>query len=298
MTITMNDTFPDGLHAFAEAFGERLSAVVGVHTDAPGRLIEAMRYSLLAPGKRLRPYLVVQCCTLCGGGVDDAFAAAAAVEMVHAFSLIHDDLPAMDDDDLRRGRATNHRRFGEAMAILAGDALLALAFETLADVDRDGFPAGRLIGELARGAGACGMIGGQAADILGEQQPPAIETVRYIHRCKTACLFEAAARMGAICANAADDAVNRVGTYGRKMGLVFQIADDLLDVSATRQAMGKAVGKDAAKSKQTYPACVGVDQSRETAEQLVAQACTVLEPFGDGAAPLMKLARYAARRTS
>lgn len=296
MTTSTSDSLPAKLQSFADRFGERLSTMLTADGDAPERLIEAMRYSLLSPGKRLRPFLVVESCALCGGDFDDAFAAAAAVEMVHAFSLIHDDLPSMDDDELRRGQPTNHKKFGEAVAILAGDALLTLAFEVVVAESADPRIGGRLALELARGTGWCGIIGGQAADILGEGHPASQATVEYIHRRKTAALFECSMRMGAISAGAADDAVSALGTYGRDMGLAFQIADDLLDVSSTRSRMGKAVGKDANRAKQTFPACVGIDASRKAADELVERACASLDMFGDKAETLRQLAGFAVSR--
>ena len=296
MATSTDHKLPDGLIEFADRFGDRLSQLIAEDGDAPATLIEAMRYSLLAPGKRLRPFLVVRCCELCGGGFDDAFAAAAAVEMVHAFSLIHDDLPAMDDDDLRRGRLTNHKKFGEAMAILAGDALLAMAFDVLGERAGGTERSGRLAAELARSVGWRGMIGGQAADILGESQPPSLESVQYIHVRKTAALFECSTRMGAISAGAAEETVDVLGRFGQKLGLAFQIADDLLDVSAQQADMGKAVGKDAKKGKQTYPECVGIEASRAAADTAVAQACESIEPFGERAECLRQLARFAIRR--
>lgn len=296
MATSTDQQLPEGLTEFADQFGDRLSQLIVENGDAPALLIQAMRYSLLAPGKRLRPFLVVRCCELCGGDFDDAFAAAAAVEMVHAFSLIHDDLPAMDDDDLRRGRLTNHRKFGEAMAILAGDALLAMAFEVLGDQAGSPERSGRLSAELARSVGWRGMIGGQAADILGESQPPSLESVQYIHVRKTAALFECSARMGAICAGAEAESVDALGRFGQKLGLAFQIADDLLDVSARQADMGKAVGKDAKKGKQTYPQCVGTKASRDEAGMAVKRACESIEQFGERAEGLRQLALFAMGR--
>ena len=285
------------LRAFAEDFSERLSRLVTASQNVPPVLREAMRHSLLAPGKRLRPFLVCRCCTLVGGGPEDAYPAAAAMEMTHAFSLVHDDLPAMDDDDLRRGQFTCHRKFGEGVAILAGDALLALAFETLATHLADPRISVALVVELARGAGWEGMIGGQTADLEGEEQPPDLDCVRYIHERKTAALMESACRMGAIAGGADQEVTSRLGRFGRQLGLAFQIADDLLDVTSTAEQMGKKVGKDAARQKQTYPACVGMKQSRALAEEAVAAAVASLGEFGPQADDLRSLARFTVART-
>jgi geranylgeranyl diphosphate synthase type II len=202
----------------------------------------------------------------------------------------------MDNDDLRRGQPTNHKKFGEATAILAGDALLALAFETLATRVTDPARSAALTAELARGAGWRGMIGGQMADLLGEDQAPDLETVRSIHARKTGALFQAACRMGGIAGGGTADQLERLGEYGRHMGLAFQIADDVLDVSSTATRLGKSVGKDAAQSKQTYPACVGISESRAMAAEEVAAAIQSLDEFGPRAEDLRDLARFALAR--
>ncbi len=260
------------------------------------RLLEAMRYSLLAPGQRLRPYLVCRCCALAGGSAEAAIGVAAAVECVHAFSLIHDDLPAMDDDRLRRGQPTAHIRFDEATAILAGDALLARAFELLADRVPDGRLAARMTGELARAVGAAGMIGGQAADIEGEGRPPDRALTAVIHRYKTARLFESACRLGALLADTDPGLVETLAAFGRHLGCAFQIADDLLDVSADAGTLGKNVGQDAVAGKQTFLRCVGTTESRRLASAAVEQALAMLDDFGPEADDLRDLARYAGER--
>ena len=288
--------FLDGLRAFAAEFDQRFETYLAPAGDVPDRLQQAMRYTALAPGKRLRPYLVARCCELVGGHRDDAWHAGAAVECIHAFSLIHDDLPAMDDDDLRRGRPTCHKQFDEAVAILAGDALSVLAFELLATHTPDPAVASRLVAALAQGAGWSGMIGGQTADILGETSPPALEIASYIHERKTAALFEASCRMGALCGRAREDNVTRLARYGKALGQAFQIADDLLDLTSTSAEMGKEVGKDEAAGKQTFPQCVGMERSRELAAGLVAAARTELEPFGPVASDLHSLATYVIAR--
>jgi geranylgeranyl diphosphate synthase type II len=296
---TSSTTYPsvsacldDFLARFDPAFARLLEAP----PDVPPRLVEAMRYSALAPGKRFRPYLVVKCCELVGGAFQDALPAAAAIECVHTFSLVHDDLPAMDDDDLRRGRPTNHVVYGEAMAILAGDALLALAFELIARHTADPLKVARLTAELARGTGCQGMIGGQVADIEGEEETPRLERVRFIHERKTAALIAASCRLGAIAGGADAETIERLGTYGNSVGLAFQIADDLLDVTSSAGALGKAVGKDAVAGKQTYTGCVGLEESHRVGLAAVETAISALAPFGERAAELRNLARFCMQR--
>ena len=282
--------------AFVPRFERQLDLLLKPEGDVPPRLLEAMRYAALAPGKRLRPYLAVRCCELAGGREEDAWHVAAALECVHAFSLVHDDLPAMDDDDLRRGQPTTHKQFGEAIAILAGDALLTLAFELLVRPAPQSLRSGELVLELARAAGWCGMVAGQAADILGETQPSDLQLTTFIQERKTGCLFEAACRLGA-CAGGADYRTrDRLGGYGRDLGKAFQIADDILDVLSTSEALGKTVGKDAEAGKQTYPACVGIDVSRAAARDAVSAAAAWLGPFGEAAADLRELASYVVDR--
>jgi geranylgeranyl pyrophosphate synthase len=286
----------ESLRRFAVEFDARLAARLADRDDTPHDLAEAVRYSVLAPGKRLRPFLVTRCCALVGGDPDSARPAALAVECVHAFSLIHDDLPAMDDADLRRGRATCHKRFGEAMAVLAGDALLALAFELLARDPLDPPRVAAMVSELAHGTGGAGMIGGQVLDIRGEGRAPTLDSVRAIHDGKTARLFETACRLGAIAGAAATTQRDRLGRFGLGLGRAFQIADDLLDLSGDPDAGGKTTGVDARAHKQTYPACVGVEESYRAADRAVECAVAELEPFGDAAEDLRSLVRYVAAR--
>ncbi len=286
------------MEAWAQRFTPYFDDVLrGAGACCP-QLVEAVRYSALAPGKRLRPYLVGACCELCRGTEEQSFPVASAMECVHAFSLVHDDLPAMDDDDLRRGRPTCHKVYGEAMAILAGDALLALAFEILATRSPPACDRGALVCELARATGWCGMIGGQAQDILGEQAEPDLDRVRSIHDHKTGALIAASCRMGAIAAGAADGQVDALGVYGKHLGRAFQIVDDLLDVTSTPAELGKATTKDLEAGKQTYPRVVGIQASREAASEQVAMAERVIEPFGEAADSLRRLAQFVlCRRT-
>lgn len=284
------------LRSFADEADAHLHEMLAVSPHDDTKLRSAVQYSLLAPGKRLRPYLVVRCCELVGGSRELAWPVAAAIECVHAFSLVHDDLPAMDNDDLRRGRPTTHKQFDQATAILAGDALVVLAFELVAGHIADATIASRLVLELAQATGWAGMIGGQAADLEGEKSPPSIDLTRSIHDRKTAALFSAAARMGAIVGRGDDTQIEAVGTYGRHFGLSFQIADDLLDVTSTTQELGKTVGKDARAGKQTYPASVGVQASGAETAAARDRAIDALSPFGDAAEDLRELARYVVSR--
>jgi geranylgeranyl diphosphate synthase type II len=266
----------------------RLGQAVREGACCPVSLAEAMRFSLLAPGKRLRPLLVIMAAEALGGCAGDALPAACAVEMVHTYSLIHDDLPAMDDDDLRRGLPTCHKKFGEAMAILAGDGLLTMAFQVLAE-EYPPMTAAACCRELARGAGPGGMVGGQVDDLTWERKGGTLADLENIHARKTGALFRACLRLGALVARAGapqelDAALmDHLDAYGRCFGLLFQITDDLLDVEGSPEETGKRVGKDAARGKLTYPGFLGVADSRWRAEQLGGEALAHLEPFGKGA---------------
>lgn len=290
-------SLPNPLSNFAAQFDGHLNDYLQMISDVPAELLEAVRYSVLAPGKRIRPYLVVRCCELVSGSRDDAWPAAAAVECVHAFSLIHDDLPAMDDDDVRRGRPTTHKQFGEAMAILAGDALVVMAFELIARHVRDRHLAGEMVLELAQRTGWAGMIGGQAADIAGQAQAASLDRTQYIHDRKTAALFEGACRLGALAGRGTAADVAALGRFGRCLGRAFQIADDLLDVTSTAENLGKTVRKDVIVGKQTYPRCVGVEQSRAAAKAAADAAIAELEGYGTKAGDLREIAAYAASRS-
>lgn len=264
---------------------------------APPRLKEAMAYSLLAGGKRLRPILVLLANEACGGELRRALPAACALEMVHTYSLIHDDLPAMDNDDLRRGRPTNHVVFGEGLAILAGDALLTLAFEVVARDVEPVAAAAACCADLAQAAGAAGMVGGQVADLEAEGRTTAtLEEVESIHRCKTGALLASALKLGARTAQAGSDAVERLSEYGRCLGLAFQITDDLLDVRGNSKTLGKAAQKDAAHGKLTYPSLLGEEASEVRAQGLVNEACRWIEPFGERGWRLDALARFVLER--
>ncbi|HTF56678.1 MAG TPA: farnesyl diphosphate synthase [Planctomycetota bacterium] len=265
-------------------------------SEPPTRLHEAMRYSVFGGGKRLRPALAILACEALGGRRAVAMPAACALEMIHTYSLIHDDLPSMDDDDYRRGRPSCHRAFDEATAILAGDALQAEAFGTIARHLRRPALAAALTAELAAAAGSRGMVGGQVFDLSGNSRTDA-EGLDRIHRMKTAAMFRGAARMGALSAGASPVWVNRLGTFGERLGLAFQIVDDILDVSGTASELGKTPGKDSAQDKATYPARFGVEPSRRRADLLSRQALKAVAPLGKKGRSLAALAEFVVGRS-
>jgi geranylgeranyl diphosphate synthase type II len=268
-------------------------------TTPPETIHRAMRYSLFAGGKRIRPVLCLEAARTVAGEVEGAVTAACPLELIHTYSLIHDDLPALDNDDYRRGKLTNHKVFGDAMAILAGDALLTLAFQVLAELPAPADRKARLMAELATASGTVGgMIGGQVADLEGEGKPPDAALLESIHRAKTGALLRASLRMGAIYAGASEAQYAALSCYGEHIGLAFQIVDDILDVEETSEALGKTAGKDAAQHKITFPAVYGLEASRTMAEAECAHAHRVLEPFGDRAARLDELADLIVRRKS
>ena len=273
--------------------------VVG-EEEFPPQVHKAMRYSLFAGGKRLRPILTLSAAEAVGGKAREALPVACALELIHTYSLIHDDLPAMDDDDLRRGRPTSHKVFGEAVAILAGDALLTEAFRLMARPDlMKNLPSRRRLAAIhavALSAGSQGMVGGQVMDMASEGEEIKPEILEYIHSRKTGALIGAAAAVGAVIGGGSPREVRALEEYGRKVGLAFQIMDDLLDVQGEETQMGKAVGKDRAKGKATYPALFGIEDSRRKAEGLVREAVTHLDPFNQRANPLREIARYILQR--
>jgi geranylgeranyl diphosphate synthase type II len=259
----------------------------------PATIHKAMRYSLFAGGKRLRPVLTLAAAEACGGKLDDALPAACAVECIHTYSLIHDDLPCMDDDDLRRGRPTSHKVFGEGVAVLAGDALLTVAFEILAQAKATArYPTAALIRELADASGSKWLIGGQVADLEGEGRKLAGAELKYIHRCKTAALLTSSIRLGAMSANATPARLAALTDFGQSLGLAFQVIDDILDVTQTTEKLGKTAGKDVKATKATYPAIFGLDRSRTEAHRLTNAAHAALKPFGAKGATLRALADY------
>ncbi len=263
-------------------------------TTRPGILHEAMRYSIFAGGKRLRPILCIAACEACGGEADDALLSACAVECIHTYSLVHDDLPCMDDDDFRRGLPTNHKKYGEALAVLAGDALQALAFEILAASEpRKNYSTSTFLGELAYASGSRRLIAGQVADIEAEgQERTTPEELSFIHKNKTAALLTTSIRLGAMHANAPESRLQTLTEFGEALGLAFQVIDDILDCTQTSEKLGKSAGKDVAAGKATYPAVFGIEQSREEAAKLTRQAGKSLESLGSKASRLSEIAQY------
>ncbi|MEM9904175.1 MAG: geranylgeranyl diphosphate synthase CrtE [Cyanobacteria bacterium P01_D01_bin.44] len=266
----------------------------------PEQIYEAMRYSLLAGGKRLRPILCLASCELVGGKTEIAMPTACALEMVHTMSLIHDDLPSMDNDDYRRGKLTNHKVYGEDVAILAGDALLAYAFEFIAR-ETQNVPAKQVlevIRRLGKAFGTTGLVGGQIVDLASEgKSDVSLETLNFIHRHKTAALLEVAVVSGAVLAGADETAVGQLTRYAQHIGLAFQIVDDVLDIISTPEELGKSVGKDIAAQKVTYPSLWGIDESKRQAQQLIQSAKDELTSFGELKQPLVAIADFITART-
>jgi geranylgeranyl diphosphate synthase type II len=266
----------------------------------PEKIYEAMRYSLLAGGKRVRPILCFATCEMTGGTIEMALPAACAVEMIHTMSLIHDDLPAMDNDDYRRGKLTNHKVYGEDVAILAGDGLLALAFEFVATQTPQDVPRDRVlqvVARLGRALGAAGLVGGQVVDLESEGKlDTSLETLNFIHNHKTAALLEASVVCGGILTGASSADVQRLTRYAQNIGLAFQIVDDILDITATGEQLGKTAGKDLKAQKVTYPSLWGIEESRSKAQELVEAACAELESFGESAQYLKAIAYYITSR--
>jgi geranylgeranyl diphosphate synthase type II len=275
-----------------------LDRLIPLGTEHPVSIHKAMRHSVFAGGKRLRPVL----CMEAGRMVAQSFPRkieelGAALEMLHTYSLIHDDLPALDNDDLRRGRPTCHKVFGEALAILAGDALQTRAYEVLAKLECPTEARVRIIEEIARGTGTLdGMIGGQVVDLEAEHTQPTAEMLEYIHRSKTAALITASLVSGGLYAGAGENEVGKLRAFGRSIGLAFQIVDDVLDVTQTSEQLGKTAGKDTAAQKATYPALFGIDESVRKADSLVSAALSELESFGERAETLKELAQYLVER--
>ncbi len=266
----------------------------------PEKIYEAMRYSVLAGGKRLRPILCLATCEMAGGTIEMAMPTACALEMIHTMSLIHDDLPAMDNDDYRRGKLTNHKIYGENIAILAGDGLLAYAFEYVA-THTNNVPTDRLlqvVARLSRATGASGLVGGQVVDLDSEGKlDTTLETLNFIHNHKTAALLEACVVSGGLIAGVSSTELQSLSRYAQNIGLAFQIVDDVLDITATDEQLGKTAGKDVQAQKVTYPSLLGIEKSKQHAQQLVDTACTELANFGDKAAPLQAIAQFITSRT-
>ena len=277
-----------------------LERVLPPEAAPPTRIHQAMRYSVLAPGKRLRPILVVAGAEAVGGRAETVLDTACALELIHAYSLIHDDLPAMDDDDYRRGRLTNHKVFGEAMAILAGDALLTLAFRLVASNAARIAPGvvGLVVAEVADAAGTDGMVGGQVVDIESEGKTISAEMLDYIHLHKTAALIRVALRVGAVLAGGREEVVDAISRAGEALGLAFQIVDDILDVEGNLAELGKTAGSDERKQKATYPSVHGLPASKARARDLIEETKRLLMPLGPSAEPIRALADFVLERRS
>jgi geranylgeranyl diphosphate synthase type II len=275
-----------------------LERLIPAATQHPTSIHKAMRHSVFAGGKRLRPILCMEAGRMVAGslpaGIEDV---GAALEMLHTYSLIHDDLPALDNDDLRRGRPTCHKVFGEAIAILAGDALQTQAYEVLALVKCPAEARVRIIEEIARGTGTVdGMIGGQVVDLEAEHTKPDLQMLEYIHRSKTAALITASVVSGGLYAGGDEDAIRKLRTFGQSIGLAFQIVDDVLDVTQTSEQLGKTAGKDMAAEKVTYPALFGIDESIKKADRLIEKGCATLDSFGERSETLKALAHFLVER--
>ena len=288
----------NALEQKAELTNSVIAAAVKDFGGIPDKLRKAIEYTLSAPGKRVRAAVVLWCCEAVTGGVNkDAQTAAAAIEMVHTYSLVHDDLPAMDDDDFRRGRPSCHKAFDEATAILTGDALLTMAFELLSTKISEPSKAVEMIKTLAEAAGPAGMVAGQINDLLAQNGTGGRDDLDNIHLNKTAKMFCASALLGAIAGGASQQQKDLLGRFGLNLGLGFQIADDILDVSSTSTQLGKTAGKDAKQGKLTYPAVLGLEQSKKKAFEIADKAAQILEPFGEKAVVLKELAFTLLRRT-
>ncbi|HKZ05135.1 MAG TPA: farnesyl diphosphate synthase [Methylomirabilota bacterium] len=292
-------SFESYLKERAQVVDQALERLLPPESRAPETIHKAMRYSVFAGGKRLRPVLVIAGAEAVGGRMDDVMPTACALELIHTYSLIHDDLPAMDNDDFRRGRPTSHKVFGEAMAILAGDGLLTLAFRLVADNWRPGMDPAVLrdvLVDVADAAGTGGMVGGQVADLEAEGRQIGASMLDYIHLHKTAALIRTSIRVGARLAGAGPAQLQALSVAGDDLGLAFQIVDDILDVTGTTEQLGKTAGKDQAQQKATYPAIHGLDASQAQAARLVGDALQALAPLGPPAEPLRALARFIVER--
>jgi len=289
------------LNRYLDRSVKQVNAALNQHlpkaSAKPKTLHVSMRYSMFAGGKRLRPILCMAAAEACGGRASDSLILGSAVECIHTYSLIHDDLPGMDDDDLRRGKPTNHVVYGEGIAVLAGDALLTLAFE-LANQARatNRYKQNDFVGELARTAGHAQLIAGQVADLEGEGKPVSRAQLRYIHERKTSALLTCSVRLGGMSANATPRQLQALTIFGHHVGLAFQVIDDILDVTLSSEQLGKTAGKDAAVQKATYPSIVGLAKSRKIAADLTAKAYAALKPFKGQAVALEALADYLLKR--
>lgn len=275
------------------AVDAQLERLLPGETVQPPSIHQAMRYSVFAGGKRIRPILCLESARIFGADATSALYPGCAIEFIHTYSLIHDDLPALDNDDLRRGKATCHKKFGEATAILAGDALLTLAFETIAEAPVSAERRVGILREIATAAGTVnGMVGGQVADLEAEGKRVGAETLEYIHRSKTAALIRASVTAGALCEGASQEDVTRLRRFGETIGWAFQVTDDILDVEESSAALGKTAGKDVAQQKATYPAVFGLERSHQIADELATRAIEELNTYGEKADHLRTIAEY------
>ncbi len=292
--------FLNTLRKSAEAVNLTLERLLEMHDDPETELIEAMRYAVLDGGKRIRPFLTVSSADLFNVETERSLRVAAAIEMVHCYSLVHDDLPAMDDDELRRGQPTCHVKYGEATAILAGDALLTRAFEVLADDKTHPDPHVRsdLVMALSKAAGPAGMVGGQMLDLIAEESDLNMPEITRLQRMKTGMLIAVSCEAGAVLGKATQGASHALHAYAHDLGLAFQIADDLLDVEGDEKTVGKMTGKDEEAGKATFVSLLGAERAREQAQMLVAQACEHLDLFGEKADSLKNMARFVVDRNS
>jgi geranylgeranyl diphosphate synthase, type II len=288
---------PDFFEEDLQVVDAALQRLLPAADATPKSIHEAMRYSVFAGGKRIRPILCLESARIFTTAIERALEPACAIEFIHTYSLIHDDLPALDNDDLRRGKPTCHKKFGEAIAILAGDGLLTLAFETIGATPVDAALRVAMLTEVAKSAGTMhGMVGGQVADLEAEGKAVGAETLEYIHRSKTAALIRAAITVGAICAGAAKEDVARLRRFGETIGWAFQVTDDILDVEESSAALGKTAGKDIAQQKATYPAVFGLERSHEIANELSSKAIADLDGYGARAGRLREIAEFLVHR--
>lgn len=292
--------FLDELEKRAEIINRALDRLVPPAKEYPAIIHEAVRYSLFAGGKRLRPVLAMAAAEVLGGDLQNILPAACSLELIHTYSLIHDDLPAMDNDDMRRGMPTCHKKYGDAIAILAGDALLTMAFGLITGCPQSGrITPDRLLGvisEISMAAGTTGLIGGQVVDIMSTYERVDGETLRYIHRCKTGAIYRASVRTGAILSGAGDDDLKKLTSYAEHLGVAFQIADDILDIVGDEKSIGKPVKSDIKNNKATYPALYGLENSKRMAVEEMEKALQAIEPYGDRADFLGELVRFVVSR--
>jgi geranylgeranyl diphosphate synthase type II len=282
-----------------ELIDKRLDKLLPADTEYPAIIHQAMRYSIFAGGKRIRPILTLAACQAVKKEKALVLDSGCAMELIHTYSLIHDDLPAMDDDDFRRGKPTSHKKFGEAIAILAGDALLTVGFQILSHallkshINSKGL---EIIYEVAQAIGSKGLIGGQVMDLMSEGKQIDLDTISYIHRSKTASLIAICVKIGGVLANAQEDELERLNKYGEKIGLAFQIVDDILDIEGSTDKLGKTAGKDQKSLKATFPGVIGLAESKQKASGLIRNAINYVEPLGDSALPLIEIARFILKR--